>query len=77
MLFRMNVDQIRFCPRRSEEEIDKEEKFFIWIRCNPLKRPNSAKESKEMQAFFLGFIWISWIYLAAKPNPRHRARILR
>jgi hypothetical protein len=28
--------------------------FFIWIRCNPLKGPDSAK---EMQAFLLGFIW--------------------
>src|SRR5580704_19795129 len=31
--------------------------FFIWIRCNPLKSPDSAK---EIQAFFLGFIWLYW-----------------
>ena len=29
--------------------------FSIWIRRNPLKSPGSAKEKKEMQAFFLAF----------------------
>jgi hypothetical protein len=40
--------------------------FSIWIRRNPLKRPDSAKEKKEMQAFFLAF---TWIYLAVTRLP--------
>jgi hypothetical protein len=36
-----------------------EEENFIWIRRNPLKSPIPPKESKEIQAFFLGFPWIS------------------
>jgi hypothetical protein len=31
--------------------------FFIWIRCNPLKSPDSAKENQGNASFF------SWIYL--------------
>jgi hypothetical protein len=26
--------------------------FFIWIRCNALKRPNSAKEKQGKASFF-------------------------
>jgi hypothetical protein len=40
-----------------EARVERQEDFFIWIRCNPLKSPDSAKESKEMQAFLFGFIW--------------------
>jgi hypothetical protein len=39
---------------RFGEEAEIGEEFFIWIRCNPLKSPDSAK---EIQAFLLGFIW--------------------
>jgi hypothetical protein len=35
----------------------REERFFIWIRCNPLKRPDSAKEKQGNSSFF------AWIYL--------------
>jgi hypothetical protein len=38
--------------------------FFIWIRCNPLKSPESAKEIQGNASFFacfnldlLGFLW--------------------
>jgi hypothetical protein len=31
--------------------------FFIWVRCNPLKRLNSAK---EIQGFFA---WISLVFI--------------
>jgi hypothetical protein len=31
--------------------------FFIWIRCNPLKRPESAKGIQGNASFF------AWIYL--------------
>jgi hypothetical protein len=43
MLFRMNRDTIRFRPRLSEEGNREGKNFFIWIRCNPLKSPDSAK----------------------------------
>jgi hypothetical protein len=40
-------------------------KFFIWIRCNPLKSPDPAKEKQGNPSFFvwfylvfLAFIWI-------------------
>jgi hypothetical protein len=36
---------------------DTEEDFFIWIRCKPLKRPNSAKVIQGNPSFF------PWIYL--------------
>jgi hypothetical protein len=42
------------------------EVFFIWIRRNPLKSPESAK---EIQAFFLGFLWISLLLFGAN-SPR-------
>jgi hypothetical protein len=40
-------------------------RFFIWIRCNPLKRPNSAKGIQGNPSLFpwfyldlLAFIWL-------------------
>jgi hypothetical protein len=37
----------------------KERDFFIWICCNPLKRPDSTKGIQGIQAFFLGFSWFN------------------
>jgi hypothetical protein len=37
--------------------VEAEGNFFIWIRCNPLKSPDSAKENQGNASFF------SWIYL--------------
>jgi hypothetical protein len=39
------------------------EEFFIWIRRNPLKAPIPPKKIKEIQAIFLGFIWICLDFL--------------
>src|ERR1700683_5447272 len=71
MLFRIHKDLIRFCPRLMEEGNREGKNFFIWIRCSPLKRPDSPKESKEMQAFSL--FCLACVYLDAKPNRRQRA----
>jgi hypothetical protein len=38
-------------PRR---ELRRARNFLIWIRCNPLK---SLESAKEIQGFLLGFIW--------------------
>jgi hypothetical protein len=52
--------------------------FFIWIRCNPLKSPDSAKEIQRNPSFFpwfylvfLGFVW------PQKPNGRRTAMAWR
>jgi hypothetical protein len=38
--------------------------FFIWIRCNPLISPDSAKEIQGNPSFFLWFFLnFLWIYL--------------
>src|ERR1700729_1064365 len=48
----------------ASDRLLKETKFFIWIRCNPLKSPESAKGIQGNPSFFawfyldlLGFIW--------------------
>jgi len=63
MLFRMNRNRIRFCPRQGGGNREGKN-FFIWIRCNPLKSPESAKEIQGNASVFawfyldlLGFIW--------------------
>jgi hypothetical protein len=47
-----------------EARVESREDFFIWIRRNPLKRPNSAKGIQGNASFFawfylvlLAFIW--------------------
>jgi hypothetical protein len=35
--------------------------IFIWIRCNPLKRPDSAKEKQGNASFF---VWFYLVFLA-------------
>jgi hypothetical protein len=52
---RWRRDEIPFETIRSKPETGKD--FFIWIRCNPLKRLNSAKEIQAFCLDFLGFIW--------------------
>jgi hypothetical protein len=41
-------------------------KLYYFFLCNPLKSPDRPKESKEIQAFFLGFVWIG--LEAARPE---------
>jgi hypothetical protein len=41
---------------QSERVFGNDGKNFIWIRRNPLKSPDSAKEKQGMQAYLLGFI---------------------
>jgi hypothetical protein len=38
-----------FCSQ-PETRVKARPDFFIWIRCNPLKSPDSAKEKQGMQA---------------------------
>jgi hypothetical protein len=57
MLFRMNRDRIRFCPKQGGGNREGKN-FFIWIRCNPLKSPDSTKEIQGNASLFPGFIWI-------------------
>jgi hypothetical protein len=40
---------------------------FVWIRRNPLKSPDSAKEK---QAYLLAFIWSSLHFLAGSSRAR-------
>jgi hypothetical protein len=42
---------------RHSQESTRREKFFIWIRRNPLKSPDSAKGIQGNPSFFV------WIYL--------------
>jgi hypothetical protein len=42
------------------DALTKEKKFFIWIRCNPLKSPDSAKGIQGNPSLF---IWISLVSL--------------
>jgi hypothetical protein len=64
MLFRMNRGS-NPVPHEAQREGNRErKKFFIWIRCNPLKSPESAKKIQGNASFFacfnldlLGFIW--------------------
>jgi hypothetical protein len=51
-------------PEAQPGENREPKKFFIWIRSNPLKSPESAKEIQGNASFFacfnldlLGFIW--------------------
>jgi hypothetical protein len=46
--------------RPSADALAKEKKFFIWIRCNPLKSPDSAKGIQGNPSLF---IWISLVWL--------------
>jgi hypothetical protein len=46
-----------------ERVLGKGGRNFIWIRRNPLKSPDLAKENKEMQAYSLGFIWFPLLFL--------------
>jgi hypothetical protein len=39
--------------------------FFIWIRRNTLKRPDSTKESTGKQGFSLGIPWYYLDFLGA------------
>jgi hypothetical protein len=43
--------------RAASDRLAKEKKFFIWIRCNPLKSPDSAKGIQGNPSNFI------WIYL--------------
>jgi hypothetical protein len=45
-----------FCTQ-PETRVEAWSGFFIWIRCNPLKSPDSAKEKQGNASFF------AWIYL--------------
>jgi hypothetical protein len=53
-----------FAFAQPETRVERQEDFFIWIRHNPLKSPNSAKGIQGIPSFFawlylvlLGFVW--------------------
>src|ERR1700733_4599197 len=52
-------------------------RFFIWIRRNPLKSPDSDEENQIKPSYFAWFylagLGFAWICLAAKAEPRPRA----
>jgi len=72
---------------QSGRRVEAEGNFFIWIRCNPLKSPDSAKENQGNASFFswiylvlLGFIWTDLaarLYLPGpeRPDPLLRGRV--
>jgi hypothetical protein len=41
-------------PLQPERVSEIRREIFIWIRCNPLKRPDSAKEKQGNPSFFVG-----------------------
>jgi hypothetical protein len=44
-----------------ETRCDTGKDFFIWIRCNPLKGPDSDEKNQGNPSDFIGF---AWFYLA-------------
>src|SRR5277367_4037421 len=42
--------------RAASDRLPEETKFFIWIRCNPLKSPESAKGIQGYKQFYLDFL---------------------
>ena len=64
MLFRMNWIESGSARGPARKGNREGKKFFIWIRCNPLKRPDSTKGIQGNASLFpwfyldlLGFIW--------------------
>ena len=74
---RWRRDEIPFETIRSKPETGKD--FFIWIRCNTLKRLNSAKEIQGNPSFFawislvlFGFVWRRAAAWQTAPSRAHR-----
>ena len=64
------------CFAHNPERESAPREFFIWIRCNPLKSPDSAKENQGNASFFpwislvfLGFIWREIAFRLHLPAP--------
>jgi hypothetical protein len=74
MLFRMSRIESGSARGPARKGNREGKKFFIWIRCNPLKRPDSTKGIQGNASLFPWFyLDLLWIYLAAKPNSGQRA----
>jgi hypothetical protein len=56
-------------PEAQPGENREPKKFFIWIRSNPLKSPESAKEIQGNASFFACLIWICLDLFGRQPEP--------
>jgi hypothetical protein len=76
MLFRNGPGPNPVLPEAQRGGNRQGKNFFIWIRCNPLKSPESAKEIQGNASFFawfyldlLGFIWTARRTRVSAPLP--------
>ena len=76
MLFRMSRGSNPVLPEAQRGGNRQRKKFFIWIRCNPLKSPESAKgiqgNASNFACFYLdllGFIWPPSRICVSAPPP--------